>query len=475
MIFLITITGCTSTENIDVTLTDPALPSAPTGTASQSFCSGDSPTVADLSATGAGVQWYAAASGGSALATSVALVDGTHYYASQTVSGCESSSRFDVTATVNTTPSAPTGTAGQSFCSEDSPTVADLSATGTGVQWYAAASGGSALATSVALVDGTHYYASQTVSGCESSSRFDVTATVNTNPSAPTGTAGQSFCSEDSPTVADLSATGTGIQWYAAASGGSALATSVALVDGTHYYASQTVNGCESSSRFDVTATVNTNPSAPTGTASQSFCSGDSPTVADLSATGTGVQWYAAASGGSALATSVALVDGTHYYASQTVSGCESSSRFDVTATVNTTPSAPTGTAGQSFCSEDSPTVADLSATGTGVQWYAAASGGSALATSVALVDGTHYYASQTVSGCESSSRFDVTSHCQHHIHLLQLAPPVKVFAVVTAPQWLTCLPQAQVFNGMLPPQEVVPWPHQLRWWMAHTIMQARQ
>ncbi len=405
-----TVSGCESSSRFDVTATVNTTPSAPTGTAGQSFCSEDSPTVADLSATGTGVQWYAAASGGSALATSVALVDGTHYYASQTVSGCESSSRFDVTATVNTNPSAPTGTAGQSFCSEDSPTVADLSATGTGIQWYAAASGGSALATSVALVDGTHYYASQTVNGCESSSRFDVTATVNTNPSAPTGTASQSFCSGDSPTVADLSATGTGVQWYAAASGGSALATSVALVDGTHYYASQTVSGCESSSRFDVTATVNTNPSAPTGTAGQSFCSEDSPTVADLSATGTGVQWYAAASGGSALATSVALVDGTHYYASQTVSGCESSSRFDVTATVNTNPSAPTGTASQSFCSGDSPTVADLSATGTGVQWYASASGGSALNSSTGLSNGTHYYASQTVSGCESSSRFDVTA-----------------------------------------------------------------
>ncbi|NTW31332.1 MAG: DUF2341 domain-containing protein [Bacteroidetes bacterium] len=314
------------------------------------------------------------------------------------------------TLTVNPTPPAPTGTSSQSFCSGASPTVANLSATGTTIKWYAASSGGSALTTSVALINGTHYFASQTVSGCESANRFDVTATVNTTPLAPTGTASQSFCSGASPTVANLTATGTAIQWYTASSGGSALGTSEALVNGTHYYATSTVNNCESATRFDVTATINANPSAPTGTSAQSFCSGTSPTVANLTAIGTAIQWYAASSGGSAIATSLVLVNGTHYFATQTVNNCESTSRFDVTATLNSTPSAPTGTAVQSFCSGTSPTVANLSATGTSIQWYAASSGGSALATSVTLVNGTHYFATQTVNSCESTSRFDVTA-----------------------------------------------------------------
>jgi hypothetical protein len=159
-----------------------------------------------------------------------------------------------------------------------------------------------------------------------------------------------------------------------------------------------------------VTATVTATPAAPTGTASQSFCSGTSPTVGNLTATGLAIQWYTASSGGSLLAPSTALVNGTHYYASQTVSGCESILRFDVTATVTATPAAPTGTAGQSFCSGTSPTVGNLTATGLAIQWYTASSGGSLLAPSTALVNGTHYYASQTVSGCESILRFDVTA-----------------------------------------------------------------
>lgn len=75
----------------------------------------------------------------------------------------------------------------------------------------------------------------------------------------------------------------------------------------------------------------------PTGAASQTFCSG--ATIANLVATGTGIKWYSTSSGGSSLATTTVLVNGTHYYATQTtVTGCESTSRLDVTATVNTTP-----------------------------------------------------------------------------------------------------------------------------------------
>lgn len=59
------------------------------------------------------------------------------------------------------------------------------------------------------------------------------------------------------PTVADLTTTsGSNIKWYATSIGGSALATSTVLVNGTTYYASQTVNGVESATRLAVTATV---------------------------------------------------------------------------------------------------------------------------------------------------------------------------------------------------------------------------
>src|SRR5678809_879129 len=123
------------------------------------------------------------------------------YYVSQTVSGCESG-RAPVTVTITTTP-LPTATSPQTFCSNTNPTVANLTATGTNLQWYNVPTGGSALAGTTALASGT-YYVSQTVSGCESG-RVPVTVIITTTP-LPTATSPQTFCSNTNPTVANLTA-----------------------------------------------------------------------------------------------------------------------------------------------------------------------------------------------------------------------------------------------------------------------------
>ncbi|MFD2942752.1 Ig-like domain-containing protein, partial [Flavobacterium notoginsengisoli] len=300
------------------------------------------------------------------------------------------------TVTVNPTPSAPSASA-QSFCSADNRTVGNLTATGTGIKWYTASTGGTALSSSTVLTSRT-YYASQTsADGCESS-RTAVVVTVNPTPSAPSASA-QSFCSADNRTVGNLTATGTGIKWYTASTGGTALSSSTVLTSRT-YYASQTsADGCESS-RTAVVVTVNPTPSAPSASA-QSFCSADNRTVGNLTATGTSIKWYTASTGGTALSSSTVLTSRT-YYASQTsADGCESS-RTAVVVTVNPTPSAPSASA-QSFCSADNRTVGNLTATGTSIKWYTASTGGSALAVSDVLTSRT-YYASQTsADGCESS------------------------------------------------------------------------
>ncbi len=277
---------------VAVTVNDPA---APSGSATQDFCTIDNPTMADLIATGTAIKWYNAATGGTALVTTTALATQT-YYASQTIGSCESALRFAVAVTVND-PAAPSGSATQDFCAIDNPTVADLTATGTTIKWYNAATGGTSLVTTTALATQT-YYASQTIGSCESALRFAVAVTVN-DPAAPSGNATQDFCAIDNPTVADLTATGTAIKWYNAATGGTALVGTTALASGT-YYASQTIGSCESALRFAVAVTVN-DPAAPSGNATQDFCAIDNPTVADLTATGTAIKWYNAATGGTAL------------------------------------------------------------------------------------------------------------------------------------------------------------------------------
>ncbi|WP_306354317.1 hypothetical protein, partial [Flavobacterium sp. '19STA2R22 D10 B1'] len=99
-----------------------------------------------------------------------------------------------------------------------------------------------------------------------------VTAKITVTPAPTTTQSTQTFCEIDNATIANLSATGTTIQWYTAATGGTALAATVTLVDGTTYYASQTANGCESKTRLAVLAKITVTPAPTTTQSTQTFC-----------------------------------------------------------------------------------------------------------------------------------------------------------------------------------------------------------
>ncbi|MCF0061790.1 T9SS type A sorting domain-containing protein [Dyadobacter chenwenxiniae] len=313
---------------------------------------------------------------------------------------------------VNAIPAAPTVTSPVAY--EVGATPVALAASGTGLKWYNAGTGGTG-STTIPVPDtkteGTqNFFVSQTVSGCESARSeivVNVTKTACTPPAKP-------VVADKNYTIGDpeeaLTATGTNLKWYAAASGGSPLASapkpSTAAAGKTSYFVSQTVNECESE-RAEIVVTVSAcTPPAKPGVANKSYTVGDPEQV--LTATGTNLKWYAAASGGSPLASapkpSTATAGTTSYYVSQTVGGCESE-RAEIVVTVSAcTPPAKPGVANKSYAVGDPEQV--LTATGTNLKWYAAASGGSPLASapkpSTATAGTTSYYVSQTVGGCES-------------------------------------------------------------------------
>jgi hypothetical protein len=222
---------------------------------------------------------------------------------------------------------------------------------------------------------------------------------------APTGLQFYQFCPTGGATVTSMTpvVNGTSIKWYSVSTGGTALSPTTPLTQG-YFWASQTLNGCESPTRFLVFAISNAT-AAPSSSPSQQFC--NSATVANLTANGTAIQWYVAATGGTALASTAALATGT-YYVSQTSGGCESP-RTAVSVTVNAVP-APTGAATQSLSSLL--TLGDIVVTGSNITWYAsaanAASGTSPLS-STQLLANTTYYATQTINGCRSTASLAVT------------------------------------------------------------------
>ncbi|WP_396170326.1 LamG-like jellyroll fold domain-containing protein [Flavobacterium sp.] len=102
--------------------------------------------------------------------------------------------------------------------------------------------------------------------GCESTA---VAATINLLATPAPAAQSQTFCAN--ATVANLVATGTSLNWYAAATGATALDSTAILTTGT-YYVSQTIGTCESiKTAVEITITPQV---TPTFTPIASTCSG---------------------------------------------------------------------------------------------------------------------------------------------------------------------------------------------------------
>ena len=147
----------------------------------------------------------------------------------------------------------PTLTSPQNFCIQQNATLNSIAVTGQNIQWYDALTNGNLLSNSTILANGTIYYASQTITNCESK-RVPVTINIQ-NTSAPTGT-NQSFCASQNATLTDVILTGTAISWYVTNTSTDVLAVTTILTNAVTYYATQTVNNCESVTRLPITVTL---------------------------------------------------------------------------------------------------------------------------------------------------------------------------------------------------------------------------
>jgi hypothetical protein len=314
-------------------------------------------------------------------------------------------------ATANTTPSI-TSTTPNSRCDAGTVTLSATVSSGT-LAWYSAASGGTPLGTgssytTPSISTSTTYYV-EAINGSCSSARVAVVATVNTTPSI-TSTTGATICGQGGGTLFATASAGT-IYWYSVATGGSAFHTGTSLpVSGGSYtfYAEASTGSC-TSARVPVTYTYIPTPII-TSVGSNSRCGAGIVTLTTSADSGT-ISWYDAATGGNLVATGTSFVTPsltatTTYYVEAVNGTCPSVSRTAITATIVTV-NAPTGTANQTFCTNE--TVGLIAVLGTNVVWYNAASGGTVVPNNTLLVSGTTYYASQNNGTCESQNRLAVT------------------------------------------------------------------
>ena len=421
--------GCESTDRLAVSVSI-GNQSAPTGDASQSFCSSDSPKVSDIVVNGTSIIWYTAATGGSVVDRTAPLVNGTTYYASQTVGGCESADRRAVTVTLTTQAPPTIGTITHPTCSTPTGSVG-LSGLPSGA-WTITPSSGSPVNgngstyTFGSLTASTNYTFTVTnASGCTSVASGS--AAVHAQPATPvisTGTlTDPAKCGENGSIVLHFTNVPDGSYSITYTSGSF---TGISVTEGLAVVAAKagayndlqiTAHGCTSATGVNASLTDPAAPSPPhVGTVIQPTCSTATGTV-DLSGLPASGSWIVTESIGSTTINGSgttglysSLAPGTYTFTVTNSAGCISGPSGN--AVINDAPAkpaAPGGTSSQSFCLSSSPLVSDIAVGGTSIIWYTASTGGSVVTETTPLVNGTTYYASQTIGGCESTDRRAVT------------------------------------------------------------------
>jgi gliding motility-associated-like protein len=266
-------------------------------------------------------------------ATATNLPSGPYLIKIKNSAGCESES---VTIQINLPtdfPTIPTYTINQPNCNNSKGkitinTVASEYSFDNGITW-------NTLAVSTFLNSGEYFIKIKNANGCISDAIKATIIPFINSILKPTINTPQTFCIQQNATISNIAITGQNIKWYTALANGTLLSNTTPLQNGTTYYASQTISGCESE-RIPVLINIQNTP-APTGNASQTFCSSQNPALENIAILGNAIKWYNSA--GILLSNSTSVQDGVTYYASQTENNCESPNKLAVTISlINTLP-----------------------------------------------------------------------------------------------------------------------------------------
>ncbi|SIS90996.1 gliding motility-associated C-terminal domain-containing protein [Chryseobacterium piscicola] len=298
----------------------------PDGNKTQTFCSSLNPKISNLQPNTSYTTWYDSPFSTIALPPNTLLQNNVTYYASVQDESCPlNPKRLPVLVIIKQSPTA-LNVNDFYFCSNvNQMTFNQLNINNNqNIRFYDA--NGNLLSNYSYILPGVQYYVAQYNQECESTKTpFKVFSLQNTG---PTANSPQTFCTSDLPTVASIQISGQNIKWYD--SSGNLLSATTPLIIGQTYYASQTINGCESI-KTAIQITVNNTP-LPTANTNQDFCASANPTLVNLIINGTSLIFYDAA--GNVLPLTTPLVNGQIYYVSQTLNGCQSE-KLAITVTLS--------------------------------------------------------------------------------------------------------------------------------------------
>lgn len=349
--------GCESTRSEVIATLNTVSPPTVTGGAR---CDAGTVSLSGAGGTNGQYRWYLSAVDPAPISgevnstfTTPSLSATTSYFISIHDGVCEST-RAEVIASINATPSAPTPI-NNARCDNGPLTLGAAGGTNGNYRWYTTSSGGAAISGEIngsyvtpSLTSTTSFFVSQVVNSCEST-RAEVVATIGSvNPPLTTGL---NICANTSANFTASGAVDGQYRWYSSAVGGSAIAgevnssfTTPNLTTTTSYFVSIANGSCEST-RTEAIASVTSIASPATTSASR--CGSGSLTLTASGGTNGNYRWYDVATGGTAIAgatndsfTTPPLSATITYHVALSDGTCESL-RIPVSATINNTPSKP--------------------------------------------------------------------------------------------------------------------------------------
>ncbi len=385
------------------------------------FCDGDSVTLTSSAAVS--YSW----SSGDTIQSILIDTSGSYTVTVVDVNGCSGvSSSTDVTVNSNPMPTI-TASGATTFCAGDSVLLSSSNAatylwsTGDTTQMINIDSSGSY---SVTVID------SNSCSGTSGST----TVVANPNPiSTISASAPTTFCQGDSVSLAAslansyLWSTGDTTQNITTDTSGS---YTVTVTDSL---------GCSTTSAAEI-VTVNPLPAFSTVTTDVSSCSGSDGTIAFFATGGTSPYIYSIDGGVSFSFIDVFMGLNAGIYSVEVTdtNGCMA---VGTTAIISSPsiPSAPTAGTNATYCEGDA--ISDLTASGSNIQWYSDSGlttlvGNGSPFTPSSAVGSYTYYATQTVSGCESAGSLVTVDVFANPTPTISVTGNVLTTGVYSSYQW---------------------------------------
>lgn len=273
------------------------------------------------------------------------------------------------------------------------------------------------------------------------------TITVNSAPSVTTSPSSTAICAGADTSFSAVASDATGYQWQVNTGSGFinvtdgvpysgatiATLTITGAMAGMNGYAYRVLaagqTGCNPATSGSATLTVNSSPSVSSQPVATTSCAGSAASFSAIAANASGYQWQVNTGSGFdnvsngapysgattamlSISTTTAAMNG--YIYRLVLSGtCTPAVTSDAVALTVSTVSAPTGSATQTFNAGNNLNV--LVVVGQNIKWYASAADATnhvnVLPNTTVIVNNTTYYATQTVSTCESETSLAVKAY----------------------------------------------------------------